>query len=154
MRKWKALHVAVVAALACLLALGIGASTTGAKSNDEIPEYLGSKACLGCHVDHFTHWDDTAHANDLVQLIRKTDFPGDIAAAPVRHRASRAPHLQRRHAVRLQRHAQVARVVHARRLRAEAEHRQHVVLAQQRLNVGAINVIHPQLRAGGVLQLH
>ncbi len=82
MRMWKMIPAALIVGLGCLLALGIGANATGATANDQIPEYVGSQACLGCHTDHFTHWSETGHANDLVQLIRAKDFPGDISSAP------------------------------------------------------------------------
>lgn len=82
MRTWKMVPVALTVGLGCVLALAFGAGATGATANDQIPEYVGSQACLGCHTDHFSHWSETAHANDVVQLVREKDFPAAISTAP------------------------------------------------------------------------
>jgi predicted CXXCH cytochrome family protein len=48
----------------------------------EMPEYLGSKACLGCHVDKFANWEETGHAHMLKPVLKYSDLPGDITQAP------------------------------------------------------------------------
>ena len=53
-------------------------------------------------------------------------------------------------AMRLQRHAQVARIVVVRRIVAEAEHRQRVVAGQQRRGRRGVDVVHRQARRRNV----
>ncbi|MFZ5824231.1 MAG: ammonia-forming cytochrome c nitrite reductase subunit c552 [Bacillota bacterium] len=82
MTKRKALKVAIIAALAALIALAAGITVSGAKSNGGLPEYLGSKACLGCHVDKFENWAETGHAHMITQVFKFSDLPGDMNTAP------------------------------------------------------------------------
>ncbi len=72
--------------------------------------------------------------------------PGDIALAAAAHRRSGAPNFQHAGLIRLQRHAQIARVVQARRRIAEAEHGQHLRVGQQHAGVGLVNIV--DLQAG------
>ncbi len=48
----------------------------------EIPEYVGSQACLACHVEKYGIWKTSGHAQMLVPIINATDLPLDIAKAP------------------------------------------------------------------------
>lgn len=40
-----------------------------------IDEYVGSKACLGCHADKYVNWSETGHANMLVPTSRPGALP-------------------------------------------------------------------------------
>lgn len=83
MMKRKAFKVAILTALMALVALAAGVTVSSAKSEGgELPEYLGSNACLGCHADKYVNWDNTGHAHMLTQVFKQSDLPGDINAAP------------------------------------------------------------------------
>ncbi len=79
--KRKALRLGIVSALVLLIALTAGVVVSSAKVKGELPEYLGSKACLGCHVDKFENWEETGHAHMLTQVFKQSDLPGDIDTA-------------------------------------------------------------------------
>ncbi|MFZ5814889.1 MAG: ammonia-forming cytochrome c nitrite reductase subunit c552 [Bacillota bacterium] len=82
MMKRKAFKVAIITGLVALIALAVSVTVSGASSKGELPKYLGSDACLGCHTDKFTNWEMTGHAHMLTQVFKWSDLPGDINAAP------------------------------------------------------------------------
>jgi predicted CXXCH cytochrome family protein len=53
-----------------------------AETKKEIPEYIGSQACLGCHSEKFSQWKPSNHANMIVPIINSTNLPLDISKAP------------------------------------------------------------------------
>ena len=55
-----------------------------AAGNSEIPEYVGSQACLGCHAEKFSVWKSSNHANMVMPIINTTNLPLDIAQAPAK----------------------------------------------------------------------
>ncbi|MFZ5824232.1 MAG: ammonia-forming cytochrome c nitrite reductase subunit c552 [Bacillota bacterium] len=87
MTKRKALKVAIITSLVALLALAAGVTATSAKSKGELPEYLGSKACLGCHVDKYGSWGESGHAHMVTQVFKPSDLPGDINTASEEQKA-------------------------------------------------------------------
>ena len=54
----------------------------GAGEKKEIPEYIGSQACLGCHFEKYSQWKPSNHATMVVPIINSTDLPLDISRAP------------------------------------------------------------------------
>src|SRR5690606_41395866 len=72
---------------------------------------------------------------DRAELEHAVAGPGDAVRAAMGDGASRAPDLQRRRAMRLQRDAEVAWIVAARGVLTVTEYRQHVRLAPQRRQV-------------------
>ncbi len=64
-----------------LLTAGIAAIVTAAEKK-EIPEYIGSQACLGCHADKYSTWKSSNHAQMVVPIINTTNLPLDITKAP------------------------------------------------------------------------
>lgn len=67
--------------IVCIAALFFVAEGVAAQ-DAEIPEYIGSQACLGCHVDMYSAWKASNHANMVVRIINSTDLPLDIEQAP------------------------------------------------------------------------
>lgn len=82
MMRRKAFKVAILSALAVLVALAVSVTVSSAGAKGELPEYLGSKACLGCHVDKFENWEMTGHAHMLTQVFKPSDMPADVNTAP------------------------------------------------------------------------
>lgn len=83
MMKRKVFKFAIVSAVLALVAFAVSVSVTAAETkSSELPEYLGSKACLGCHTDKFQNWEETGHAHMLTQVFKPSDMPGDISSAP------------------------------------------------------------------------
>lgn len=66
--------------IVCITALCITIGAVGAE-NAEISEYIGSQACLGCHVDTYSAWKSSNHANMLVPIISATNLPLNIEQA-------------------------------------------------------------------------
>jgi len=62
-----------------------------AAEKKDIPEYIGSKACLGCHAEKYSQWKPSNHANMVVPIINTTVLPLDISKAP----ANLQPELRR-----------------------------------------------------------
>jgi predicted CXXCH cytochrome family protein len=60
-------------------------------SDNKIPEYIGSQACLGCHSEKYAQWKPSNHANMVTPLINTSDLPLDISKAP----AELQPELQK-----------------------------------------------------------
>ncbi len=48
----------------------------------EIPEYIGSQACLGCHSEKYSQWKPSNHANMVIPIINSTNLPLEISKAP------------------------------------------------------------------------
>jgi predicted CXXCH cytochrome family protein len=65
--------------VACVIVAFSAAITSG---DSEIPEYIGSQACLGCHAQKFSSWKSSNHATMVVPIINSTNLPLDIAKAP------------------------------------------------------------------------
>jgi predicted CXXCH cytochrome family protein len=72
-------RIAVVFVVAQVM-LGCAAVWAGEKS--EIPEYVGSQACLSCHTEKFRQWKPSNHAQMVVPIINSSDLPLDISKAP------------------------------------------------------------------------
>lgn len=77
----KAIKLSVL--IISLLVVGLTATAVVAstKSKAGLPEYVGSQACLGCHVEKFVDWEATAHANMMVRIEQFSDLPGDLSLA-------------------------------------------------------------------------
>lgn len=73
-----------VALMLSLVALVIAAASivTASSKKGEIPEYIGSQACLGCHSDKYMAWETSDHANMVVEIFNTSELPLDIATAP------------------------------------------------------------------------
>lgn len=78
----KPLKFALLTLLIIGLALTAQAVFASSAKKAELPEYLGSQACVGCHADKFTNWEATGHARMLVEINGPSDYPGDINTAP------------------------------------------------------------------------
>jgi hypothetical protein len=78
----KALKIVSLAAVACAVLIGGGMFWNAQKADAQLPEYLGSQACLGCHSDKFEVWQDSSHAHMVDQIVDNKDFPADPATAP------------------------------------------------------------------------
>jgi len=74
----KVLKVALIAVIALLVAMTASVVVASSKAKGELPEYVGSQACLGCHADKYMVWESSHHANMLVQVMKPTDLPGDM----------------------------------------------------------------------------
>ena len=57
-------------------------SATEHTGKAEIPEYIGSRACLPCHSEVYSRWAPSNHATMVVPIINSANLPLDIAAAP------------------------------------------------------------------------
>ena len=66
--------------IVCITVLNITTGAFGAE-DFKIPEYIGSQACLGCHVDTYSVWKSSNHANMVVPIINATNLPLDIEQA-------------------------------------------------------------------------
>jgi predicted CXXCH cytochrome family protein len=73
------MKIKIALMIACVVVV---IAATVSAGNREVPEYVGSQACLGCHAEKFTSWKSSNHANMVVPIINSTDLPLDIAKAP------------------------------------------------------------------------
>ena len=74
---WKILLV-----FACV-ALSITAANVEAGDEEkEIPEYIGSQACLACHAEMYVSWKASDHARMVRKIINSTDLPLELDIAP------------------------------------------------------------------------
>jgi predicted CXXCH cytochrome family protein len=66
--------------IVCITSLCI---TTGKviPEDAEIHEYIGSQACLGCHVEIYSAWKSSNHARMVIPIINSTDLPLNIEQA-------------------------------------------------------------------------
>lgn len=79
----KAYKLSLVVAVGILAAALIGGFAFAAGGGSaELPEYVGSRACLGCHTDSYSHWQETGHAHMVSPVFKNSDLPGDPATAP------------------------------------------------------------------------
>ena len=78
----KALRIVLFFALAAMVAITSGAVVASTKAKAQLPEYVGSQACLGCHVDEFLKWSTSDHSEALKVLMKPDDLPLDITSAP------------------------------------------------------------------------
>ena len=62
-----------------------------AAEKKDIPEYIGSQACLGCHSEKYSQWKPSNHATMVVPIINSTNLPLEISKAP----ANLQPELRR-----------------------------------------------------------
>ena len=68
--------------LACAAQIAAAAVAVTAADKKEIPEYIGSQACLGCHAEKYSIWKSSNHAQMVVPIINSTNLPLDISKAP------------------------------------------------------------------------
>ncbi|HYF95394.1 MAG TPA: ammonia-forming cytochrome c nitrite reductase subunit c552 [Symbiobacteriaceae bacterium] len=78
----KALKIAALIAVIVVAALGAGVVMAGTQSKGQLPEYLGSQTCIGCHSDKFLAWEGSAHSVSMVQVMSAADLPADPSTAP------------------------------------------------------------------------
>lgn len=79
--KRKAFKIAMLLGLVALIVLTAGIVMANTKAKAELPEYVGSQACLGCHADKYTAWEPSGHANMLTPVSKVADLPGDFSKA-------------------------------------------------------------------------
>ncbi len=65
----------------CIAAVFMAANAAPAEIS-QLPEYIGSQACLGCHAEQFSAWKPSDHANMVVPIINTTNLPLSIDNAP------------------------------------------------------------------------
>jgi predicted CXXCH cytochrome family protein len=70
------------ALIVCVVQIIAAYAVVAAEMKKEIPEYIGSQACLGCHSAKFSQWKPSNHANMVVPIINSTNLPLDISKAP------------------------------------------------------------------------
>jgi len=78
----KALKFGSIAAVVAALVLAGTALFTEERAVAQLPEYVGSEACLGCHADKYEAWDATAHSSMVEQIMKPSDLPADPNTAP------------------------------------------------------------------------
>jgi predicted CXXCH cytochrome family protein len=78
----KALKIAsiMVAALAVVVTAGLFLNQK--KADAQLPEYVGSQACIGCHSGKVERWEASAHAHMVDPIVKNADLPADPATAP------------------------------------------------------------------------
>ncbi|HEY3368195.1 MAG TPA: ammonia-forming cytochrome c nitrite reductase subunit c552 [Symbiobacteriaceae bacterium] len=78
----KALKVALLLGLVLLVVLSAGTvmAITFGSVKKPLPEYVGSKACLGCHSDRYVSWVGSGHGTMLTAITGPDVLPGDINA--------------------------------------------------------------------------
>jgi predicted CXXCH cytochrome family protein len=79
MTRGTARNVSLIIVFVATSIIAVGIISAGSA---EIPEYVGSQACLGCHAEKFSAWKSSNHANMVVPIINTTSLPLDIAKAP------------------------------------------------------------------------
>lgn len=84
-RKTLKIVMSIVAVL--LVALTAGVVVASTKTKTELPEYLGSTSCLGCHADKFENWSGSLHATFTQEVKSLSELPGDISTLPADLRA-------------------------------------------------------------------
>ena len=62
-----------------LKALGIGPEEG---AHFQVGAYVGSQACLGCHLDNYEGWKDTAHANMILDARQPGVVQADFSTLP------------------------------------------------------------------------
>jgi hypothetical protein len=55
-----------------------------AAAEEPIPDYVGSRACLGCHPEKYSQWKPSNHATMVVPIINSTNLPLEISQAPAK----------------------------------------------------------------------
>jgi len=75
----KTLKLAAVV-IVLLLAAVTGTAVT-ARTPAELPEYVGSQACLGCHADQSVAWQESLHHESFQVIDNPAAYPGDVSAA-------------------------------------------------------------------------
>jgi predicted CXXCH cytochrome family protein len=69
----KALKIAALVGLVFVAVLAAGMVTAAKK---QVPEYVGSQACLGCHADRWSSWAGSAHGTMVKEIRTTADIPG------------------------------------------------------------------------------
>lgn len=83
----KTLKIALGIVAVLLVALTAGVVVASTKTKTELPEYLGSTSCLGCHADKFENWSGSLHATFTQEIKSLSELPGDISTLPAELRA-------------------------------------------------------------------
>lgn len=78
----RAYKLAALIGLLVLVALTASAVTARTPSRSEMPEYVTSQACLGCHVDEYLMWENSLHQTSFVKLTGPASYPADPSLAP------------------------------------------------------------------------
>ncbi|BDG62030.1 ammonia-forming cytochrome c nitrite reductase subunit c552 [Caldinitratiruptor microaerophilus] len=93
LRKWMRHQRAIltgVGVLAAAAVIAVAAAASPAQATPapaDLPEYVGSAACMGCHPDEYASWSRTGHAQMLKPVFKPSDLPADPAKAPPELRA-------------------------------------------------------------------
>lgn len=82
MLKSKRFRIAALLGVTLLAVLTASAVIATSISKSDKSIYVGSTACLGCHLDQFEKWEGTRHATSVTQLLGPSDYPGDPSLAP------------------------------------------------------------------------
>jgi len=75
----KPLKIAMLLGLVLMVVLAAGISIAAKK---EVPEYVGSQACLSCHADRWSSWAGSHHATMMTEIRTPADIPGFDKATP------------------------------------------------------------------------
>lgn len=83
----RAMKIAVISVVLMLAALTATAVTANSPAKEQMPEYVGSQACLGCHAEKHATWEDSLHHTSFQELDTPSKFPGDVTTMPAELKA-------------------------------------------------------------------
>jgi predicted CXXCH cytochrome family protein len=69
----KALKISALVGLVLVAILAAGMVSAAKK---QVPEYVGSQACLGCHADRWSSWAGSGHGTMILPIKTTADIPG------------------------------------------------------------------------------
>ncbi|HWI50705.1 MAG TPA: ammonia-forming cytochrome c nitrite reductase subunit c552 [Symbiobacteriaceae bacterium] len=81
----KTLKLITLSISVLLVALTAGVVVASTQSKAQLPEYLGSEACIGCHSDKFQSWESSeyshGHSENIAHEIKsEADLPAPLPA--------------------------------------------------------------------------
>jgi len=80
-RKTMKLVVGLVSVLIVALTAGVVVAST--KTKAELPEYLGSESCIGCHSDKYLNWESSEYTHgDSENIAKEIKTVADLPADP------------------------------------------------------------------------
>jgi predicted CXXCH cytochrome family protein len=88
MKKVLKITSVVIAALAVVATISVFVNQK--KADAQLPEYVGSQACLGCHSGKYERWEASGHAHMVDEVVKNSDLPADPATAPTELQAELA----------------------------------------------------------------
>ncbi len=87
MTRSKILKIATLFGLIIMAAVAATAVTAKTPSTAQMPEYVGSQTCVGCHAEKVAAWENSLHHTSFQLLDNPDAFPGDIKTVPAELKA-------------------------------------------------------------------